>query len=62
MQRQLVTIAEAQLLLGISRATIAAAIRDGSLKSIKLSGRRRRIRVDHLGEWLGTPIVLPVQS
>jgi excisionase family DNA binding protein len=62
MSRQLLTIAEAQLLTGVSRASIAVAIRDGKLASTKLSGRRRRIRVCDLSTWLGHDIVLPVQA
>lgn len=62
MQRQLVTIAEAQLLLGLSRTTIAIAIRNGELPSIKLSGKRRRIQVSDLSSWVGHEIVLPRQQ
>jgi excisionase family DNA binding protein len=62
MSRQLLTIAEAQLLTGVSRASIAVAIRDGKLASTKLSGRRRRIRVADLESWIGAPLVLPVQQ
>lgn len=62
MLRQIVTIAEAQLLTGVSRATIATAIRDGKLPATKLSGRRRRLRVADLEAWLGAPLSLPAQS
>ena len=60
MSRQFLTTVELQLITGLSRATIFAAMRDGSLKS--LQGRRRRIRVCDASEWLGAPIVIPVQS
>jgi excisionase family DNA binding protein len=62
MQRTFLTIAELGLLTGISRATIAAALRDGSLKSVKLQGRRRRVRVCDASEWMGAPVTLPVQQ
>jgi excisionase family DNA binding protein len=62
MSRQFLTTVELQLITGLSRATIFAAMRDGSLKSVKLRGRRRRIRVCDASEWLGAPIVIPVQS
>jgi excisionase family DNA binding protein len=62
MLRQIVTIAEAQLLTGVSRASIAAAIRDGKLPATKLSGRRRRLCVADIEAWLGAPINLPRQQ
>jgi excisionase family DNA binding protein len=62
MLRQIVTIAEAQLLTGVSRATIATAIRDGKLPATKLSGRRRRIGSSDLSEWIGREIDLPRQQ
>jgi excisionase family DNA binding protein len=62
MSRLFLTTAELQLLTGISRAAIFAALRDGSLKCVKLQGRRRRIRVCDASEWLGHKIVLPRQS
>lgn len=62
MQRLFLTTLECALVTGISRARIFEALRSGELKSVKLSGRRRRITVAALSEWMGAPVVLPVQS
>ena len=62
MSRQLLTVTEAALISGVNRSTIFLAIRDGKLAATKLSGRRRRIRVCDLGQWLGHDIALPVQQ
>jgi excisionase family DNA binding protein len=59
MSRQLLTVTEAALISGINRSTIFLAIRDGKLEATKLSGRRRRIRVCDLSQWLGHEIVMP---
>jgi excisionase family DNA binding protein len=57
--RMLLTVSEAVLITGASRASIFTAIRDEKLKSIKLAGRRRRIRVADLETWIGAPLNLP---
>jgi excisionase family DNA binding protein len=62
MSRQLLTVTEAALISGVNRSTIFLAIRDEKLAATKLSGRRRRIRVCDLGQWLGHEIVMPVQQ
>jgi excisionase family DNA binding protein len=62
MLRQFLTTGECTLVTGISRARIFEALRSGELKSVKLSGRRRRIRVADLSEWMGAPVTLPAQS
>jgi excisionase family DNA binding protein len=62
MLRQFLTTGECALVTGISRARIFEALRSGELKSVKLSGRRRRITVADLSEWMGAPVVLPRQQ
>ncbi len=54
----LVTIEEAVLLTGISRASIYSAIKAGKLQSKRISGKRR-ITISELEKFIGMPLALP---
>jgi excisionase family DNA binding protein len=63
MSRMFLTTKELALITGVSRASIFEAMRTGALQSVKLAGRRRRVRVCDAEAWLGAPLNLPtVQS
>jgi excisionase family DNA binding protein len=51
MDKKLVTVAEAALLMGISRALLYQKVMSGEIRSIKI-GRARRIPVSVIDEWI----------
>jgi excisionase family DNA binding protein len=51
---ELVPIARAARLVGLSTALMARVIRDGSVPSVQV-GTRRRVNVDALRRWAGSP-------
>jgi len=51
---ELVPIARAARLVGLSNALMARVIRDGSVPSVQV-GTRRRVNVDALRRWAGSP-------
>ena len=51
MEKKLVTVAEAAIILGISRAHLYTAVMRGEIPSIKI-GKARRIAVAVIDEWI----------
>jgi excisionase family DNA binding protein len=51
MQRKLLTVAEAAIILGVSRAHLYGVVMRGEIPSVKI-GRARRIAVAVLDEWI----------
>lgn len=55
MDKKLVTVAEASVLMGISRSLLYSLVMRGEVPSIKI-GRARRIPVTAIDEWIARQV------
>ena len=55
MDKKLVTVAEASVLMGISRSLLYSLVMRGEVPSIKI-GRARRIPVTAIDEWIAKQV------
>jgi predicted DNA-binding transcriptional regulator AlpA len=52
LERQTLSLTEAALMVGISRATMYGLVNEGRGPRITIVNRARRVRVEEIGRWL----------